>query len=210
MKQSRSYGPDDFAEASNVSRETLDRLGVYVSLLLRWNQEINLIGRSTEKDLWRRHILDSAQIYTLLPTIASPLVDLGSGAGFPGLILAILGVRDVHLVESDKRKAAFLRQAAQSTGLDITIHAARIEELCPFPAAVVTARALAPLSKLLHLGTRFESGETLYVFPKGQYVDDELTVVHKMWKLTVDRKPSQSDPTGTVLCLSEVCRVTSE
>ena len=207
MKQSKSYGPDEFAQVSNVSRETLDRLRLYVSLLLRWNQEINLIGRSTEQDLWRRHVLDSAQIYNLLPAVAFPLVDLGSGAGFPGLILAILGARDVHLVESDKRKAAFLRQAAQSTGLDVTIHAARIEELCPFRAAVVTARALAPLPKLLNLATRFESGETRYIFLKGQYVDDELTAAYKMWKLTVDRKLSQSDPTGTVLCLSEVSRV---
>src|SRR5689334_7633402 len=103
--------PTEFAAATHVSRETLGRLQAYADILVAWNQRLNLVGRGTIDDLWRRHMLDSAQLHALLPAGAKILVDLGSGAGFPGLVLAIMGGPHVHLVESDQRKAVFLREA---------------------------------------------------------------------------------------------------
>jgi 16S rRNA (guanine527-N7)-methyltransferase len=137
--------PAEFAAETGVSRETLARLEAYAALLLAWNRRVNLVGRGTEEDLWRRHMLDSAQLHPLIPAGARTLVDLGSGAGFPGLVLAILGGPHVHLVESDQRKAVFLREAARVTGAAAMVHAIRIEAAPPLAADIVTARALAPL-----------------------------------------------------------------
>src|SRR5918912_3476535 len=112
--------PEGFAELVPVSRETLDRLAAYLDLLRRWQRTINLVGAATLDDPWRRHLLDSAQLLRFLPEGVRRLVDLGSGAGLPGLALAILGVPEVHLIESDRRKAAFLREAARATGAAAT------------------------------------------------------------------------------------------
>src|SRR5260221_2069883 len=136
-----------FEAATGVSRETCERLERYVATLLRWQPTINLVSRGTLDDLWRRHLLDSAQLLPHMPD-CGPIVDLGSGAGFPGLVLAILGAPDVHLVESDSRKAAFLREAARAAGAAVTVHNAPIETVS-VPAAAITARALAPLTPLL-------------------------------------------------------------
>ena len=208
MKQT-PYGPEDFLRDSGVSRETLDRLKAFAGRLITWNKKKNLIGRSTEPDLWHRHMLDSAQIFPLLPDGARVLVDLGSGAGFPGLVLAIMGVPEVHLVESDQRKAAFLREVAQATATPVTVHAARIENLVPFSADVVTARALAPLTDLLALSAPFLTPKTRCIFSKGQNVEGELTDAHQRWRITVDQRPSRTDPRGTILCIAEVRRVQS-
>ena len=184
----------------------MDRCKVFVDLLLDWNQRINLIGRSTVKEVWHRHMLDSAQLMDHLPENTKTLVDLGSGAGFPGLVLALLGVPDVHLIESTGKKAAFLRAAAAETGLTLTIHNARIEDTEPFPADVVTARALAPLDKLIGYGHRFSGPGTCHIYLKGLHVEDELTQAHKIWKMQVDRTPSTTDPRGSVLFVREVSR----
>src|SRR5215469_10920571 len=117
--------PERVGEQLNVSRETLARLETYVQLLMAWNRRINLVGPRTLRDVWRRHILDSGQLLALMPPKARVLVDLGSGAGLPGLILAILGVPEVHLLESDGRKCAFLREAARVTEATVTVHAQR-------------------------------------------------------------------------------------
>ena len=140
-----SLGPKGFADLVPVSRETLARLEAYVDLLTRWSVRINLVGRDTLADLWRRHILDSAQLHRFIPSTAKTLIDVGSGAGLPGLVLAILGVAGVELVEADSRKAAFLREAARVTDADVTIRPCRIQAVPPHPANVVTARACAPL-----------------------------------------------------------------
>src|SRR6202044_3793088 len=131
------------------SRETLDRFGTYVDLLGAWNRRINLVGRNTIGDVWRRHILDCAQLIRYVPPQARVLVDLGSGAGLPGLVLAILGVPEVHLVESDLRKAAFLREAARVTGATAQIHPQRAEKMPRLAADLITARAVASLPDLL-------------------------------------------------------------
>src|SRR6202012_3858963 len=140
--------PAEFAALVDVSRETRERLAAYVALLAKWNAKINLVGPATLPDVWRRHILDSAQVHAL-DADAAVLVDLGSGAGLPGLILAILGGPEVHLIESDLRNAAFLQEAARQTGTKLTIHAKRIDAAPAIQADVVTARALARLANLL-------------------------------------------------------------
>ncbi|MBT5947986.1 MAG: 16S rRNA (guanine(527)-N(7))-methyltransferase RsmG, partial [Nitrospinaceae bacterium] len=203
-----------------VSRETLGRLEAYGSLLKKWQAKINLIGPATLPNLWGRHFLDSAQIAPLikerfadsLETTPLVHVDLGSGAGFPGLVLAILGTEqglnlDVHLIESDQRKCAFLREAARITDTQVTLHEARIDAVTPFPADIVTARALAPLDKLLGYAARFWSPETEAIFLKGQDVDKELMQATKSWSMVTSKLTSRTESTGTVLCVKEVRRV---
>src|SRR5215470_958442 len=137
------FGPEDFAGAIPVSRETLARLEAYAALLAQWSARINLVGRDTLADLWRRHILDSAQLYPFVPGSARNLIDFGSGAGLPGLVLAILGIPNVELIEADSRKSAFLREAARVTGAAVAIRPCRIQAVPPHPADVLTARACA-------------------------------------------------------------------
>ncbi len=144
--------PAEFAAAAGVSRETLARLEAYAALLVQWSARINLVGRDTLADLWRRHFLDSAQLCSHVPGSARSLVDLGSGAGFPGLVLAILGVPGVELIEADSRKSAFLREAARVTETPVTIRPCRIEAVPPHPVDVVTARALGAARPALRHG----------------------------------------------------------
>jgi len=207
VKHSAPYGPEAFQKDIHVSRETLDRLKAYADLLLVWNKKINLIGPSTAPDLWTRHMLDSAQLFPLVPAGTRTLVDLGSGAGFPGLVLGIMGIPGVTLIESDQRKCAFLREAARIAGATVTVLSKRIEDIAPFPADVITARALAPVADLLDWGAPFLTKSSLCIFPKGQNVEVELTQAHKRWRITVDQRPSRTDPRGTILCIGEVSRV---
>jgi 16S rRNA (guanine527-N7)-methyltransferase len=200
-------GAAAFQAASGVSRETQERLAAYVALLAQWNPRINLVGPRTLEDVWRRHIQDSAQLHPLIPDTARILVDLGSGAGFPGLVLAILGVPEVHLVEADVRKAAFLREAARVTGTAAVIHAQRIETTAPICADVITARALAPLPDLLDHAAKFIAAHSILLFLKGQSAAEELTVAQKAWKMRAMQVPSATDPSGTILRLEGVTRV---
>jgi 16S rRNA (guanine527-N7)-methyltransferase len=203
-------GREGFAKLTGVSRETLDRLSKYVELLNSWTRRINLVGRDTLGDVWRRHILDAAQLFPLIPREARKLVDLGSGAGLPGLVLAILGVPEVHLIESDGRKAVFLREAVRVTGAgNVVIHAQRIDRVPAFVADVVTARALAPLPELLAISERFIGPETICLFLKGRMVDEELTEAAKSWHIRLDRQASLTDPSGCILRLEGIARDTS-
>jgi len=200
------FGPGEFAELVPVSRETLARLEAYAELLIRWSARINLIGRDTLADLWRRHILDSGQLARFIPSSARSLIDLGSGAGLPGLVLAILGVRGVELVEADSRKAAFLREAARVAGAEVTIRPCRIQAVTPHPVDVVTARACAPLDRLLDLAAPFLAPDTLCLFPKGERFKEELTLARKAWTMKVSVEQSLSDRRGVVLRLQQVAR----
>jgi 16S rRNA (guanine527-N7)-methyltransferase len=194
------------AVLDGVSRETRERLNTYADLLRKWQRSINLVGPRTIDDLWNRHFTDSAQLLPLIPPSARVLVDFGSGAGFPGLVLAILGVSQVHLIESDQRKATFLREVARATGTPVTVHAKRIEQVAPFPADVVSARALAPLGDLLGFAAPFLHPDSLCLFPKGQMAEDELTAASRTWNINVDRIQSVTDPSATILRLSQVSR----
>lgn len=193
--------PEGFAKLAVVSRETLDRLQAYVALLIAWNRRINLVGANTIGDIWRRHILDSAQLMPLLPGGTRTVVDVGSGAGLPGLVLAILGVSQVHLVESDQRKAAFLREAQRVTGAPATIHAERAERLAAIAADAIVARAVAPVDNLLLMVDKFRKSHTICLFLKGKGVEEELTHLPPALKMKVQILPSRSDPNGRILRL---------
>ncbi|CAA9267698.1 MAG: 16S rRNA (guanine(527)-N(7))-methyltransferase [uncultured Craurococcus sp.] len=196
---------------AGVSRETEARLRDYLSLLLRWNTRINLIARAEAEVAWARHILDSAQLAPLLPAEPGPLVDLGSGAGFPGLVLALLSGRDTHLVESDRRKCAFLQEAARLLGLTgVTIHPSRIEAARLPLAAIVSARALAPLPTLLGHAHRILSPGGIALFPKGRTATEELTAAAADWTMRIERFPSRTDPDSTILRLSEIRPVSAQ
>lgn len=182
------------------------RLAAYVELLAKWNPKINLVGPKTLDDPWARHILDSAQLKPLLPVRPCTLVDLGSGGGLPGLILAILCVGDVHLVESDTRKAVFLREAARVTATAVTIHNQRLEAAPAIAADVVTARALAPLDELLPMVARFLKPAGRAVLLKGARWGEELTTAHKSWHMTVSDHPSVTDPAARILIVESLSR----
>ena len=190
---------EEFARSADVPRETLDRLKTYLALLEKWQGRINLVGASTLRDPWRRHFLDSAQVVPLIPRPGAVIVDLGSGAGFPGMVLAIMGAGAVHLIESDQRKATFLREVARQTRTDVVVHPRRIEAVTPFAADIVTARALAPLDRLIRLAQRFDGGNTLCLFLKGQDVGKELTEATKRRIVSADRIASMTDSRGAIL-----------
>ena len=197
-----------FQASTDVSRETMARLQIYAGLLDKWNRAINLVARDSLADLWRRHFLDSAQLWPLLP--APPpgrpriLADLGSGAGFPGLVLAIMGAGEVHLIEADQRKSTFLTEVARATGTDITVHNCRIEDMGALSADVVTARACAPLVRLLGLAAPFLGPGSIGLFLKGRSLGGELTDSTELWKMHFDLHPSRTDPAARILRLSSL------
>jgi 16S rRNA (guanine527-N7)-methyltransferase len=196
--------PEAFAAETGVSRETLAKLERLTELLLKWQRAINLVAADSLQDVWRRHILDSAQLYPLLPPDTESVIDIGSGAGFPGLVLAAMGVPQLHSVESDQRKCAFQREVARVAGLSITIHAQRVESLPKMAVNAIVSRACAGLPQLLEYAYPFMAPSSQCLFLKGQQVERELTEAGKGWKMQTERFPSRTDPTGTVLRLSHV------
>ena len=195
-----------------VPPHVIVRLDRFVELLTQWQKRINLIAPSTIPEIWTRHVADSLQLAALAPT-ARIWVDLGSGAGFPGVVLACAlaeenGAR-VHLVESNSKKAAFLREAGRVLDIPATIHASRIEDFTKtFGARVdaVTARALAPLGKLLDLAAPLLKTGAKGLFPKGQDVEGELTEAAKYWSITSALVPSKSSPQGKIIVVERATR----
>jgi 16S rRNA (guanine(527)-N(7))-methyltransferase RsmG len=181
-------------------------LDAYAALLARWNERINLVSPRDLPRLWDRHIDDAAQLVPLIPPGTRRIADLGSGAGLPGLILALLSGVETHLVERDQRKAAFLREAARITGAPATVQAADAATLPPLAADLVTARALAPLPVLLPLAARHLAPGGACLFPKGATASAELTAAAEGWTMQVERFPSRTDPAATILRLTEVAR----
>jgi 16S rRNA (guanine527-N7)-methyltransferase len=203
-----AFGPAEFRLAENVSDETLDGLKHFVALLEDWNSRHNLVSAGSLQNVWKRHIQDSAQLFDFVPLDAKTLVDLGSGAGFPGLVLALLlrerpGFRSV-LYEATRKKCEFLAAAAERLGVTVDIRNARIEEARPEPFDVVTARACAPLDRLLFYAQPFQGLRTINLFLKGQSVGAELTEAHKIWNMRVQERPSRSDPSGTILVIDQL------
>lgn len=204
-------GAAEVLDRFDVSRVSRDRIEIYVRLLLAWQSKINLIGPSTVPHVWERHICDALQLLPLLPASSRAIADLGSGAGIPGLVIAMAADIEVHLYESNGKKAAFLREAARLTATHAHVHTMRLETLvCSKDVPVVqcvTARALAPLALLVQYAEPFLMKGATALFHKGQDVDIELTEATKYWKIQNLRHPSQCDPRGVVLEIREVSRV---
>jgi 16S rRNA (guanine527-N7)-methyltransferase len=181
------------------------KLDTFLNLLWRWNGRINLVADREPDTIRARHIDDSLQLLPLVPAGDGPMADLGSGGGFPGLILALATGRETHLVESDRRKAAFLTEAVARLGLTkVRVHAARIDQATLPPIAVLTARALAPLKDLLPHAARLLATGGVAIFPKGRSAEAELTDALPHWHLRVERFASRTDPHATIFRLSEL------
>lgn len=201
--------PEEFACRFDVSRETIEKLLAYEALLRQWQKTINLVAPSTLDTIWHRHFADSAQLYALAPGDAKRWLDLGSGAGFPGLVLGIMlagreGAR-LTLVESDTRKAAFLREVARRTGAPVDIQPERIEKVATQSKLgavdVITARALAPLPRLLELCAPAFSARTVGLFPKGRDAESELDAAQERWTFESSLHPSLTDAGGRIVVI---------
>jgi 16S rRNA (guanine527-N7)-methyltransferase len=204
--------PDDEAVPPSaaelgVSRETQHRLRAFVDLLARWSRTINLIGGADVSTIWTRHIADSLQLLPLLAGRTPPAIDLGSGGGFPGLVLAIASGWHFHLIEADRRKAAFLREAARVLAAPVSVHASRIEAARQPPADVLTVRALGPLARVLALAQPLLRPGGVLLCLKGRNVGQELTTARARWQMRLDIIPSRSDPGARVLQISEINHV---
>ena len=195
----------------DVSRETTEKLEAFVDLLLRWNRRINLVSARSAEEVWQRHVADSLQLRPLLPPTPTALLDLGSGAGFPGLVLAIATRWPAELVEADKRKAAFLAAASAGLGLTgVNVRAERIEDAALPKTRLLTARALAPLPALLRHAHALLSPDGTALFPKGRTAEEELTAASRDWMMRVERFPSRTDPASTIFRISEIRPAGSE
>ncbi|MGC6472642.1 MAG: 16S rRNA (guanine(527)-N(7))-methyltransferase RsmG [Parvibaculales bacterium] len=203
-----SAGAKWFTETFNVSRETRLALETYEALLVKWQKSINLVGPSTIEQFWQRHAADSAQLLALAPSAVQNWLDIGAGGGFPGLVIAILWHgqegRCVHLIESDQRKCAFMRTVIRETGCPATVHEGRIEDFAKLrddwpPFDVISARALAPLPKLLELAAPFYEIHTKGLFLKGKGWEEELTQARQLWKVDCDIITSRTDTSGRIL-----------
>jgi 16S rRNA (guanine527-N7)-methyltransferase len=200
----RHDGPETLKRIHPVSRETVARLETLVVLLRKWQRSHNLVAASTLETIWTRHIADSLQLLALAPATGG-WVDLGSGGGFPGLVIAIAGERPVTLIESNGKKAAFLREAGRACGATVDVRHARIEEALPTihreSVAVISARALANLTELCGFAAPFVKAGAIALFPKGQDVDAELTEATRYWSIDFEKRPSHTDPTASVLII---------
>jgi 16S rRNA (guanine527-N7)-methyltransferase len=203
------FGPEEFAAKTGVSRETLARLKAYIGMLEDWNSRHNLVSTKSLEDVWRRHVWDSAQLLNYMPAYTKTVADLGSGAGFPGLVLAELlrGRAEVVLYEATRKKAEFLQAVAERLGLNVGIRNVRIEAGRHSPVDVVTARALAPLDKLLGYAQQMAAKHTVCLFLKGQNVGSELTQSRKSWRMKALQHPSETDPSGVILEVRELRHV---
>ncbi len=196
----------------DVSRETMDRLTTFERLVQKWNKSINLVSRNSAADLWMRHIQDSMQVSALVPKELNSWSDLGSGGGFPGLVVAILAkenfpMRHVTLIESDQRKSAFLRTAIRELDLSAQVITQRIETASPQHAEVISARALADLPTLLGFFERHAKETCIGLFQKGKTWEKELEDARHRWSFTVEVIKSVTESEAVILKVSEVTRV---
>lgn len=193
-----------------VSRETVERLEIYASLIEKWNPRINLVSKSSLKQIWTRHIIDSIQVFRSAPTFGH-WVDLGSGGGFPGLVAGILAKEEapglrLTLVESDKRKSVFLRTVIREAGLDARVISDRIEIIDPLSADVLSARALADLGTLLFFVERHMRSNGIALFPKGATWQKEVVEARRQWQFAIQPITSLTEPGAAILKISEVSR----
>ncbi|AJE44927.1 16S rRNA (guanine(527)-N(7))-methyltransferase RsmG [Celeribacter indicus] len=196
----------------DVSRETLEQLEQYHRLLRKWTPAINLVAKSTMEDVWDRHFVDSAQVFGLVPRHEALWVDLGSGGGFPGLVCAVLA-RELSpetrfvLVESDMRKATFLRTVARELALEAEVICDRVEKVPPLGAEILSARALAPLPKLLDYAARHLGPAGIAVFLKGESFREEICKAQDDWRFAYEEIRSQTDEAAMILRIGDIERV---
>lgn len=195
-----------------IGAATVARIEQYIELALKWNSAINLVGRSTAAQMWERHVIDSAQIFKCAAETQRVWLDLGSGGGFPGIVIAVLAddifpQLRVSLVESDKRKAVFLSEVGRQLGLKLTVHATRIQDLGPQHADVVSARALAPLEDLCGYAASHLNAGGVCAFPKGASAQEEIETARKTWSFNIDQVASITDSRASVLFLKDLKRV---
>ena len=193
-----------FPDWLDVSRETSERLAAFAALVQKWSAAINLVSKADLAQLWDRHILDSAQLFDLSPPEAASWADLGSGAGFPGIVIAILARQhrpklQIHLIDSDLRKATFLGEAARRLDLTLQVHRCRIDSLAPLGADVVSARALAPMPVLCGLAQRHLAPTGVALFLKGANVAPELDACEGAWQMDAALLPSRTNGGGTIV-----------
>lgn len=203
---------EDFARQFDVSRETIEKLEVYATLLRKWTKRINLVAPGTVEVLWERHFTDSAQILKIAPDNATKWVDLGSGGGFPGAVIALMATTArpdlaMTLIESDQRKAAFLRAVARETNTKLNVLAERAEAAKPSRADVVTARALAPLDLLLGYVSHHISEDGIALLPKGANASSEVELARKTWSFICESIPSMTDNQAAILKIGDIKRV---
>lgn len=206
-----TVGRDRFREYTNVSRETLEKFDIYADMIRKWNRAINLVAPSTLDDIWLRHFLDSAAVFKEVPGITGRWLDMGSGGGFPGAVVAILADgEDVDLavtcIESDIRKASFLRQLGIATDVKFGVLSRRIEETPPQKADLVSARALAPLERLLDLSIPHMKPGAKAVFMKGETWQNEVEEALETYAFSVKNMPSPTNPKSAILVLGDISR----
>jgi 16S rRNA (guanine527-N7)-methyltransferase len=194
----------EFAALMHVSRETMLRLDRYASLLIAWNEKFNLVAESTIPHIWKRHFLDSAQLVKHIPKGVKTIGDIGSGAGFPGLVLSILGIPNIHLIEATGKKVTFLRAVIADLNLSTEIVHERAESLRDSRYDVVTARAVGSVLDLLNYARHLIHKDSLCLFLKGQNADAELTEASKYWTFTRKKIQSLSDNSGSILVLKDI------
>ena len=200
---------NDFCFFQNVSRETFEKFVVYKNTLIKWQNSINLISKNSIAEIWVRHFLDSAQLYRITKNFHGNIVDLGTGAGFPGLVLAMMGNKNIHLVESDQKKCTFLREVAMITETDVTIHNNRIEKLEFFDVELVVARALAPLNKLIGYTEAFTNKSLVsqnfpkMLFLKGNSYQKEILEFNKNELFTIKEFESITDKFSKILYINK-------
>lgn len=206
---------ENFMQKYNVSRETFDKLKLYQQLLNEWQQKFNLVSKSTLENSWQRHFEDSAQLFKFIPLGAKLLYDFGSGAGFPGMVLAIMASEKtpylkVRLVESIGKKTLYLKEVGQKTHTDVEILNQRIENLKPQKADVITSRALTALKDLLAYAYPFCQSETLCIFPKGRRYSEELQEARRFWKFDCRIEDSETDTDGKILLITNLSKIKGE
>ena len=208
---------EKFSSHVFVSRETYKKLCLFQKTLIKWQKSINLISKNTIENAWERHFLDSAQLYKFVLDIEGNIIDFGSGAGFPGMVLAIMGKKNIHLVETDHKKCVFLKEIAMLTETDITIHNCRIEDLNFINVDLVTCRALASLKKLIYYveifinkSLRERQALPKMLFLKGKSYYSEVVELSKIKKISFEEYPSITDKDGRILFINKVDKLNIE
>ena len=196
-------------EKYNVSRETFEKLKCYQSLLIEWQAKFNLVSQSSLNEAWNRHFLDSVQLFKYVPETAQTLIDFGSGAGFPGMVLAIMAKEKtpylkITLVESIKKKTLYLKEVAEKTSVDVNIINERIENISFQKFDVITSRAMTSLTDLLGYAFPFCKKETVCIFPKGKKYAEELAEAHKNWLFKCSVEPSEQSEEGRILIIKNI------